>query len=394
MLVSYCTNVHPAEDLDGILTQLDSYAVPVRTALGADWLGVGLWLPAKVAAGLAANAPIRRKLAAELAARGVAVETLNAFPYGGFHDIVVKHQVYQPRWSHMDRLRYTLDCIIVLADLLSPDASYGSISTLPLGWRTPWGHADDLRACTAFDEITQALRTAHAKLDRPIKLAVEPEPGCVLDTVDDAVQWLTGRVDPTYIGLCLDTCHLAVSFADPAAAVSQIYRSGLNVVKIQASAALHVHRPDSERARTALARFTEPRYLHQVRERTSTGEVLAADDLSQALTELPAEGPWRVHFHMPLHWGATHGGTRGVEVLPPDLAATSDVLSDCFAAVASQAGSRPDFPHVEVETYTWNVLPRNGAGVRKHDLVTGIAEELRWARDRLVGQFGHQAVHR
>ncbi|MPY99255.1 MAG: metabolite traffic protein EboE [Actinophytocola sp.] len=390
-MLSYCTNVHPAENLDGILAQFDTYAVPVRTALGWDRLGVGLWLPAKVAAGLAADAASRRKLVTELTARGLAVETLNAFPYRDFHGAVVKHGVYQPRWSHADRLRYTLDCVTVLADLLPPDASHGSISTLPLGWRTPWGPADDLRARAAFEEVTQALRTTYDQRGKPIKLAVEPEPGCVLDTVDDAVGWLSGQVDPAFVGLCLDTCHLAVSFADPAAAVSRIYRSGLSVVKIQASAALHVQRPDSERARAALARFAEPRYLHQVRERSPTGQVLAADDLPQGLTDLPADGPWRVHFHVPLHWGST----SGPDALGHGLTGTSNVVSDCLTAVAREVRSPQDFPHIEVETYTWNVLPRDGARRERHELITGIAEELRWTRDRLTEQSpGRQGAHR
>jgi sugar phosphate isomerase/epimerase len=366
MMLSYCTNVHPAEDLDGILTQLDAYAVPVRAALGADRIGVGLWLAAEVAAGLAADPASRRRLAAELEARGLAVQTLNAFPYGGFHDPVVKGAVYRPDWTDANRLRYTLDCVTVLGDLLPQDAAYGSISTLPLGWREPWGASDDLRAGLALDAVSRVL----AERERPIMLAVEPEPGCVLDTVDDAIGWLAGRVDPERIGLCLDTCHLAVSFADPTDTIDRIRRSGLRVAKVQASAALQVDRPGDEAARAALARFAEPRYLHQVRERTPSGQVLAADDLPDALDgpdRLPARGPWRVHFHMPLHW------TPGAD----SLGTTAHVLEESVAALRLPDG---ELPHIEVETYTWSVLPEG------RDLVAGIADELRWAQARLTGK--------
>ncbi|WP_142003958.1 metabolite traffic protein EboE [Amycolatopsis cihanbeyliensis] len=366
-MLSYCTNVHPAEDLDGILAQLDGYAVPVRESLGADRLGVGLWLAAEVAAGLAADRSARRRLAAELSARGLAVQTLNAFPYGGFHNEVVKHDVYVPAWTSPARLRYTMDCVTVLADLLAPEAGYGSISTLPLGWREPWGTGEDLRCGAAFEEVCRVLRTSLSRGERPIRLAVEPEPGCVLDTVADAVGWLADRVDPEHIGLCLDTCHLAVSFADPAAAVERIYAAGLRVVKVQASAALEVADPGTEPARAALRRFAEPRYLHQVRELRSSGEVLAADDLPQALDDLPAEGPWRVHFHVPLH-------------AAPDrpLTSTTGVLLDAVDAVRTHAPE--EHPHIEVETYTWNVLPG------RPDVAGGIAEELRWAQVRLAAQ--------
>lgn len=350
-MISYCTNVHPAEDVDGIVAQLERYALPVRERLGADRLGVGLWLSAPVARGLADDAGARKAFRAELDARGLNVYTLNAFPYGGFHDDVVKHAVYRPEWTNPDRVAYTIDCVNVLSDLLAEDASYGSISTLPLAWREPWAEQDDRRAAEAFAEVVRAIG------DRPIKLAVEPEPGCVLDTVADALGWLSGRVDPEYVGLCLDTCHLAVSFADPAESLKAIAESDVDIVKVQASAALHVEKPAE--AREALAAFAEPRYLHQVRE-LSGGVVHKADDLPEAWTDLPGEGPWRVHFHMPLH-----------QAPAAPLSTTTDVLRTVAAGL-------PGEPHIEVETYTWSVLPDAG------DLVGGIAAELEWAQTNLV----------
>ncbi|QXV59408.1 metabolite traffic protein EboE [Amycolatopsis sp. TNS106] len=350
-MISYCTNVHPAEDVDGIVAQLERYALPVRERLGADRLGVGLWLSAPVARGLAEDAGARKRFRAELDARGLSVYTLNAFPYGGFHDDVVKHAVYRPEWTNPDRVAYTIDCVNVLSELLAEDASYGSISTLPLAWREPWSEHDDRRAAEAFGEVVRAIG------DRPIKLAVEPEPGCVLDTVADALAWLSGRVDPEHVGLCLDTCHLAVSFADPAETLAAIAKSDVDIVKVQASAALHVE--DPAEAREALAVFAEPRYLHQVRE-FSGGAVRKADDLPEAWTDLPGEGPWRVHFHMPLH-----------QAPAAPLSTTTEVLRTVAAGLAGE-------PHIEVETYTWSVLPDAG------DLVGGIAAELEWAQANLV----------
>ncbi|MBP2325526.1 sugar phosphate isomerase/epimerase [Kibdelosporangium banguiense] len=349
--LGYCTNVHPAEDLPGILQQLDTYAVPVREKLGVDRLGLGLWLAADVAAGLAADPFARKKFRAELDARGLGVITMNAFPYGGFHADVVKLSVYEPRWTDRRRLQYTLDCFVVLDEILSDDVAYGSISTLPLGWREPWTETDDTASLDALAELTRALRGC----SKVMKLAVEPEPGCILDTVADTIAWLAPRVDPEYIGLCLDTCHLAVSFADPGETVKSIAESGLEVVKVQASSALHVAEPKA--ALAELREFAEPRYLHQVRELSADGTVAKADDLPEALETLPGEGPWRVHFHVPLH-------------AQPDkpLASTNDVITEVLRAV-------PADRTVEVETYTWNVLPER----HQQDLVDGIAAELAWA---------------
>jgi sugar phosphate isomerase/epimerase len=372
--LSYCTNVHPAEDLPGVLAQLDRYAEPVRRLVGVDVLGLGLWLPAELAAELADDPALRARLRTELDARGLEVHTLNAFPYGGFHDKVVKHSVYRPQWTDPRRLEYTLDCATVLTDLLPDSASYGSISTLPLSWRTPWDEADDAAATASLAELTGVLAQLADRDGRPIRLAVEPEPGCVLDTVADAVSWLAPRVDPRYVGLCLDTCHLAVSFADPAETIAAIHDAGLSVVKVQASAALQVEEPAGEQARLALADFTEPRYLHQVRERADDGVVLGSDDLPQALAELPATRPWRVHFHVPLH----------ARPAAP-LSATTDVLR---AAVTTLESTVDELPHIEVETYTWSVLPETAGNGGDTALIRGIAAELRWAAAQLFGKEG------
>ena len=365
MELSYCTNVHPAEDLDGVLEQLDAFAGPVRRAAGLDRLGVGLWLPAELAARLAASPEDRRRLQARLEVDGLVLRTINAFPYRAFHADVVKLDVYRPDWTDARRVAHTLDCARVLADLL-PEGGAGSISTLPLAWREPWTEEDDRAATEALALVSRELRALRDETGRTVRLAIEPEPGCVLDTVDDVVGWLaprtrSGLIDPEFVGVCLDTCHLAVSFADPAAALRRIADAGLRVVKVQASAALHVERPSDPASRAAVASFSEPRYLHQTRELRADGVVLAADDLSEALDSLPAEGPWRVHFHVPLHLAPT-----------PPLTATTDVLVTVLDAIRDIPHG--DEAHVDVETYTWTVLP---GGV--DDLVAGIAGEVRWA---------------
>ncbi len=381
MLLSYCTNVHPAEDLDGVIDQLVRYASPVRAASGRDELGVGLWLPAGLAHRLDRSPADRERLRAVLAEHRLVVHTLNAFPYGGFHDDVVKLAVYSPTWAERARLDHVLACARVLADLL-PDGVDGSISTLPLAWRAPWTPADDDEATRAFASLSAELRTLAARTGRVVRVAIEPEPGCVLDTVDDVVAWLAPRtapdrpddvrIDPEHVGVCLDICHLAVSFADPAGAVARITEAGLRVVKVQASAALHVADPSDPTARAAVGRFAEQRYLHQTRELTPGGAVLAADDLPLALDgTLPGRGPWRVHFHVPLHH----------EPAAP-LGSTTHVLPQAVAAVA--AAPHGDEAHLDVETYTWSVLPPDVLPDGTDELVAGIAAELRWAAEHLL----------
>jgi sugar phosphate isomerase/epimerase len=374
MQLSYCTNVHPAEDLDGIIEQLDVHAGPVRRAAGLDTLGVGLWLPAATARLLAEDADARARLGAALERNALTLATLNAFPYRGFHDDVVKLAVYRPDWTTAERLRFTLDCADVLAAML-PEGANGSISTLPLGWREGWDDAADAAATSALTTLVEHLRTLERTTGRSIRVGIEPEPGCILDDVADVVRWLGARPELSadgMLGLCLDTCHLAVSFADPAEAVAAADAAGVRIVKVQASVALEVPDPADPRTRDALAPFAEARYVHQARSAPLAGSRgRRVDDLPELLDASdpwPTDAPWRVHVHIPLH-------------ARPDapLRATTEVLDEAVRAVLrTPAGAQA---HLDVETYTWTVLPDS---LQPASLVEGIAAELRWVREHLA----------
>jgi sugar phosphate isomerase/epimerase len=366
--LAYCTNVHAAEDLDGVLAQLARYAEPVRERLGTDRLGVGLWLAADVARSLADESAVTR-LRGELDVRGLEVVTLNGFPYRGFHAPVVKRDVYVPDWAEWARLDYTLDLARALVRLMPDDAVRGSISTLPLGWRTGWTAERDDIGRRQLDELAREL----ARLDRPVRVAIEPEPGCIIETTDRLGKALAG-LDTEWIGSCLDLCHLAVAFEDPATAV----RTAAPVVKAQVSCALQADDPAAPQARRVLESFAEPRFLHQTR---SAGGG-SWDDLDEALAGA-APGPWRVHFHIPLHARPE-----------PPLTTTHGVLLDTLDALVGGPVALVD--HLEVETYTWDVLPaglRPGSSAGERTLVDGIAAELAWTRDRLLA-LGLQEIGR
>ena len=365
--LGYCSNVHQAEDLDGVLAQLADHAEPVREHLGVDRLGIGLWLARPVVTELAADEGALERLKDELRLRGLETVTLNAFPYAGFHREVVKKDVYLPDWADEARLTYTLDCARVLAALLPDDADRGSVSTLPLAWRTPWPATRADEARRALDRLTDGLAVIEARTGRRVRVGFEPEPGCVVETTAQAVRQL-GGLDPDRLGVCLDACHLAVQFEEPAEALRRLADAGLPVVKLQASCAVEATDPADPAARAALRRLAEPRFLHQTRAATDGG-VLAVDDLPDALDgDLPADaGPWRVHFHAPLHTAPE-----------PPLRGTADQLAQVLAGLLGGPSALCD--HIEVETYTWSVLPEPPAG-----LSAGIAAELAWARARLTG---------
>jgi predicted xylose isomerase-like sugar epimerase len=371
--LAYGTNVHPAEDVDGLIAQVSTYGAGVRAELGTKRLGLGLWLPARAARVLASDASASLRVKQALDRHGLEVVTINAFPYERFHAPVVKKAVYKPDWFDLARLDYTVDCARALVRLLPDDAARGSISTVPLGWRTPWYTDRQKVAREHLDRLPDELRKLATETGRTIQVGLEPEPGCVVETAADAVARLAG-IDGDHLGVCLDTCHLATAFEDAAEAVAALESAGLSVVKAQPAAALHVAEPSSPAARAALEAFAEDRFLHQVRERHGGGRLLERDDLPDALggaRPLPGRSPWRIHFHVPVH----------AEPQPP-LQSTRDELAAALTVLVG--GESPVTDHLEVETYTWSVLPPGQRPADDRELIKGLAAELGWVRDRLT----------
>ncbi|MDN3293854.1 metabolite traffic protein EboE [Streptomyces ficellus] len=369
--LAYCTNVHPAETLDGVLAQLGDHCEPVRRRLGRDRLGIGLWLARAAARSLTTDPAALRRLRAELDRRGLEVVTLNGFPYEGFGAQEVKYRVYQPDWTRPERLAHTTDLARLLAALLPADVTEGSVSTLPIAWRTPFDTAAAHTARTALTTLAERLDALEELTGKSLRVALEPEPGCTIETTADAIGPLTDVSSPR-IGICIDTCHLATSFEDPHTALDALTAAAIPIPKAQLSAALHAEHPHLPDVRKALAAFAEPRFLHQTRTRTAAG-LRGTDDLAEALDgeTLPDGAPWRAHFHVPLH-------------SPPaaPLTSTLPVLRDTLARLVG--GPAPLTRHLEVETYTWQALPSELRPRTRGRLTDGIAAELALARGLLT----------
>ncbi|MER6014745.1 metabolite traffic protein EboE [Streptomyces bluensis] len=381
--LAYCTNVHPAETLDGVLAQLRDHCEPVRRRLGRDRLGIGLWLAKDAAHALVTDPSALRGLRTELDRRGLEVVTLNGFPYEGFGAEEVKYRVYKPDWADPERLEHTTALARVLAGLLPDDATEGTISTLPLAWHTAYDDDRAARAHEALATLAERLDALYELTGRSIRVGLEPEPGCTIETTADAIGPLTA-IGHDRIGICVDTCHLATSFEDPHTAMDALTRAHVPIVKSQLSAALHAEHPHLPDVREALAAFDEPRFLHQTRTSPALNSVRAGgapnsaglrgtDDLGQALAgdALPDASPWRAHFHVPLH---------AAPAAP--LTSTLPVLRAALTRLVG--GSQPLTRHLEVETYTWQALPPELRPRGRAQLAEGIAAELALARDLLT----------
>ncbi|MFE0419277.1 metabolite traffic protein EboE [Streptomyces tendae] len=371
--LAYCTNVHPAETLDGVLAQLRDHCEPVRKRLGRDRLGIGLWLARDAAHALVTDPAALRGLRTELDRRGLEVVTLNGFPYEGFGAEEVKYRVYKPDWADPERLEHTTSLARLLAGLLPDDVTDGTISTLPLAWRTAYDETRADKARAALVTLAERLDALQDLTGRSIRIGLEPEPGCVVETTHDALAPLTA-IAHDRIGVCVDTCHLATSFEDPHTALDALTAARVPVVKSQLSAALHAEHPADPAVRAALAAFAEPRFLHQTRTTTPSGGLHGTDDLDEALAPagpLPDTVPWRAHFHVPLH---------AAPAAP--LTSTLPVLKTALTRLVG--GPHPLTRHLEVETYTWQALPPELRPRARAQLTDGIAAELTLARDLLT----------
>jgi sugar phosphate isomerase/epimerase len=387
--LTYCTNIHPGETWATVQQNVRRHVLAVKQQVSPDRpFGVGLRLSAQAADGLLAELPGFLRFMDE---HGLYVFTINGFPFGDFHGTSVKERVYRPDWLEEERLAYTDRLASLLAQMLPPDqAIEGSISTVPGCFRARGGDpgAQDAMAANLIRHAT-SLWGRRERGGPTLALALEPEPECVLETVADAVTFLDQRVfSPDglrafgaltgttsgaaeqalrrHVGICLDACHAAVEFEEPATAVSMAQAAGVRIVKLQVSAGLRVVRPDRLKLE-ALGRFADGVYLHQVviRRGDAFTRVL---DLPDALRAADPDDPadeWRIHFHVPIFR----------ETLGP-FQSTRPFLAELLALQARS----PFTQHLEVETYTWDVLPEEHRG---EPVTDAIARELGWALAQL-----------
>ena len=389
--LTYCTNIHPGESWPEVRANLDRFLLSVKAQMSpAQPFGVGLRLSAAAARTLS-RPPALAEFKSFLQRNDLYVFTLNGFPYGPFHGEPVKEKAYLPDWREEDRLQYTNLLADLLVELLPEDANLeGSISTVPGAFKP---HIDGpfkvQRLVDVMIRHVAHLVKIRQRTGRTISLALEPEPYCFLETVQETVAFfkqslnsepavqrlmeLTGLAQPAardalhrHIGVCLDLCHAAVEFEDAADCLRQLREADVRVHKMQLSSGLRVPVIGSGTI-DLLKPFDDRVYLHQVVERDANG-LTRYLDLSDAFAALPngrGEREWRVHCHVP--------------VFLDDLgsfASTQSFVAEMLALHREQPVSQ----HLEAETYTWSVLPEKYRG---NSVDRAIARELSWLKEHL-----------
>jgi hypothetical protein len=383
--LAYCTNIHRGQTWAETFDSLRRYTLPVRdrVAPGRPY-AIGLRLSAEAARALSDRQtlnPFRQWLDRE----NCYVFTINGFPYGAFHGAPVKERVYAPDWTTPERLEFTNLLFDLLAEL-TPEGLEGSVSTVPCSFKEFIQTEAQVRAMR--DNLWRCVEHVaglSARTGRNLHLGLEPEPLCYLETSEETVQFLERmRADrpgdersEDHLGVNYDACHLAVEFEEPGEAVRRFQEHRVKISKIHLSSALKVI--PTPAVRRALRQFADDTYFHQVIARAPDGSLTRYRDLDVAL-DTPGPGSnagddaeaiqsrlpeWRVHFHIPLHSRPTEWYDN-----------TSDHLLGLLEILRVQ----PDLcHHLEMETYTWEVMPRE---MKNRSVVDQLAAEYEWTLER------------
>jgi hypothetical protein len=375
--LAYCTNIHRGETWLETFDAVKKYTLAVRDRVAPNKpYAIGLRLSHRAAHELSQGSTLV-EFQRWLENHDCYVFTINGFPYGQFHGARVKEKVYLPDWTSPERVAYTNLLFDLLAQLLPKDVE-GSVSTVPCSFKELVHSEEQWKAIrrNLWECVEHTARMSERR-GHKLHLGLEPEPLCLLETSAETVRFFEEmrKEHPgdsrlaEHLGVNYDTCHLAVEFEEPQDALGALIKEGIKISKLHLSSALKV-KPTPE-AREALNKFADDIYLHQVVVRGPGGRRQVYRDLDDALDQEPSDDEgrteWRIHFHVPLHSSPT-----------PIFDNTTDHMLCVMDILRGNPGM---CSHLEMETYTWEVLP---AELRSRDVVEQLVAEYDWTLGRLV----------
>jgi hypothetical protein len=389
--LTYSTLVHQGDTWQEMRASVAQFVPAVKRNVSATQsMGVSLRLSSDSIKTLTAKPDERAAFAEFLKSEDLYVYTVNAFPYGPFKGREVMEQVYEPDWTTEERTRYTMGVADVLVDITDPDVE-PSIQSAPLAFRPKVTDEQYIASFTHnLMRVVAHLVDIERRTGRRMKLALEPEPYCYLETTEETVRFFTERVYSDsgtrqlasltgvpvsevhglvrrHLGIVFDIGHQSVAFEDIGASLQLLLSAGVPIFKLQEAAALWVPEVTEESVQD-LRRFTETIYLSQTTERRD-GELIRFLNLQDAIDAWEASPggnrEWRTHFHVP--------------VFLDDLGAFRTTRAGIEAALRMHAAT-PLSDHLEIETYTWDVLP---AHLKSGDITEYVSREIAWVRAEL-----------
>jgi hypothetical protein len=389
--LTYSTLVHPADNWEQLWDSVQTYLPKVKARVSPNQpFGVCIRLAAPTAAALVAKPQERVMLKQFLDDHDMYVYTANAFPYGAFKGTVVKEQVYEPDWRTEERTQYTMQVADILAEI-GTNTVPPSIQTAPLGFKPNVTGADVVASYTEHVlRVAAHLAMTEERTGRLVTLAIEPEPHCFLETTDETVAYFTQHLYTgksaerlaklsglpiseahvalrRHLGIVFDIGHQAVGFEHIPTSLQKLVDAGIPIFKLQEVAAMHI--PEvTQAAVDALAQFAKTVYLSQTVQKKDgrITKFLNLEDAFDAWKTDPGPREWRTHFHVP--------------VFLEDLGAfrtTRFALEDALKFHKATPLSR----QLEIETYTWDVLPDH---LKTGDIVDYVCREIEWVRGQLI----------
>jgi hypothetical protein len=389
--ITYCSNIHPGEDWDSTFSSLKQYIPQIKKEVSSDApFGIGLRL-SNIASETLAIGNNLNNFKKWLLDNNCYVFTMNGFPYGNFHKTTVKDRVHSPDWTTTDRLIYTKRLFNQLQSMV-PDGMSGSISTSPISYKH-WFTSNEAiseaftKGAGNLLEIVEQLYNIEQNSGNYLHLDIEPEPDGLIENTKEFLDFYLDYLVPLgvttlptklnienheaekiikrYITLCYDVCHFSLAYETPEYTFQTLEKNDISVGKIQVSAALKIlfEEGKEDQIWNSLQRFNEPTYLHQVTEKVD-GIVKVYNDLPIILKEKKQHKELRAHFHVPIF----------LEQFD-NLYSTQDQIINTLEYLKHHKVSN----HLEVETYTWEVLPET----LKVDIAQSIIRELNWLKNRL-----------
>ena len=392
--LAYCSNVHPGDSLSAVVNNIAQHFVPVKALRGLPAMASGLWLSAQAADSLLASAENLATFQTCLQQHGVLLTTLNGFPYGNFHQAVVKRDVYLPTWAEPARLYYTQQLARILALCLPQGRYSGAISTLPLAYGAGWRQNDHRQAVDHLIQLADYLFELEQTTGRRILVCLEMEPDCVLQYTDELVNFFVNDLLPQarlqrprlqgqsehavlrYIGCCYDTCHQAVMNEDIAASLAKLSAAGIAIGKVQISNAVAAELTAAEQVEQLTEMLRDARFLHQTKVFQNGRLIQALADLDnrqlQAVVNSSTTKPVQalIHYHTPIHQS---------DFAYPFLTGTQ---AGILTALDYLQTSLFYWPFIEIETYTWlNFLADSHSP--QQSLHQGLMAEFTWLEQAL-----------
>lgn len=396
--LTYSTLVHPGDTWEEMWDSLTRYVPAVkRRVCSGKTFGVSLRISGRSAERLSGDPEERVKLKAFLADNDMYLFTVNAFPHGPFKGERVKELVYEPDWRTDKRAEYSMKVADILAEV-APAGIASSIQSPPCGFKPRVTGSDVVNAYTRqLLRVVAHLIKLEERTGKTVTLALEPEPLCFMEVTSEAVDYFKGhlyaraavatlakeaglsttqaeRALRKHLGVVFDICHQAVEFEDIAGALKSLKSAGIPVFKLQAAAAIRI--PEvTQHVVDALRAYDDAIYLHQTVEKKN-GKITRFIDLPDAFAAWAANpGPreWRTHFHVP--------------VFLDDLGEFKTTRAAIEEALRVHRAD-PVSTQLEIETYTWDVLPDH---LKKGDITDYVVRELEWVRGELDKAQGRAA---